>query len=148
VANWPAASHAAHINFCRTEGWFERQGGRDETGDHYRYELALSDGTILYTRISHPPDKRTYGARMWSEILSSQLMVTEDVFWNCVQNGVVPDRGDKVAENATKERALPLWLVDQLLKTGEKEEEIRSLSEAAARERLDTIRARPPSQVD
>ncbi|UWZ36223.1 hypothetical protein Drose_35075 [Dactylosporangium roseum] len=64
------------------------------------YELALPDGRILRTRISHPPDRSTYGPSIWSHILRDQLDVTEDVFWNCLRTGVTPARGKPEAPTA------------------------------------------------
>lgn len=61
---------------------------------HVTYELTLHDGRILRTRISHPVDRTTYGAGMWSHILRDQLDVSEGEFRDCVLEGRVPARGD------------------------------------------------------
>ncbi|MCQ9183213.1 cytotoxic translational repressor of toxin-antitoxin stability system [Streptomyces sp. IBSBF 2953] len=57
------------------------------------YELALHDGRILRTRISHPVDRTAYGPAMWRHMLQDQLDVTEDEFWACAQQCELPDRG-------------------------------------------------------
>ncbi len=50
---------------------------------------------------------------MWSAILRDQLKVTNDEFWDCVQNKVLPDRGeDTLAPNP---KALPLHLINELV---------------------------------
>ncbi|BCB87816.1 hypothetical protein [Phytohabitans suffuscus] len=48
---------------------------------HVTYELTLSDGRVLRTRVSHPVDRTTYGPSIWSHILRDQLDVTNAVFW-------------------------------------------------------------------
>jgi hypothetical protein len=91
--SWPAPTRADHDKFCRTEG---RTKVRDATGrsgtHHITYELALSDGRIVRTRISHPPDRSTYGVSMWAHILRDQLEVDEATFWAAVRDGVKPPR--------------------------------------------------------
>jgi hypothetical protein len=110
---WPAPTRIDHRTFCETEGWECVRDGRERTSGHHAvtYELQLHDGRILRTRISHPPDASTYGANMWSHILRDQLDVDEEAFWECVRNGVKPDRG---APEAPAE-ALPADLVHLLV---------------------------------
>lgn len=68
-------------------------GRRGKSNDHVRYELALGDGRILRTKISHPIGKRdTYGIDLWKRILRDQLCVTEEQFWACVNGGIRPER--------------------------------------------------------
>jgi hypothetical protein len=50
---------------------------------------------------------------MWSAILRDQLTVTSDEFWDCVQGGVLPDRGGSAARNDST--ALPLHLLNELV---------------------------------
>lgn len=50
---------------------------------------------------------------MWSAILRDQLRVTNDEFWDCVQNRVLPDRGGAVATSNPK--ALPLHILSELI---------------------------------
>jgi hypothetical protein len=91
--SWPAPTRADHEKFCRAEGWTRVRnatGGRVQ--HHATYELALPDGRILRTRISHPPDRSTYGASMWSHILRDQMDVSESDFWACVQDSALPAR--------------------------------------------------------
>jgi hypothetical protein len=92
--SWPTPTRQDHQKFCEIEGWEPVRTARGRTGtDHLTYELALPDGRILRTRISHPPDRSTCGPGIWSHILRDQLDVTEDGFWDCVRNGVKPARG-------------------------------------------------------
>jgi hypothetical protein len=92
--SWPAPTRQDHQKFCEIEGWEPVRTARGGTGTHHlTYELALPDGRILRTRISHPPDRSTYGPGIWSHVLRDQLDVTEDVFWTCVHDGVKPARG-------------------------------------------------------
>jgi hypothetical protein len=88
------ATRDDHEQFCATEGWTpvtNARGGR--VRHHATYELALTDGAVLRTRISRPVDATVYGPSIWSHILRDQLHVTSEEFWTCVDDGRVPDRG-------------------------------------------------------
>jgi hypothetical protein len=85
--SWPQPTRATHEQFVGNEGWHQVASTHHDT-----YELDLPDGRVLRTRISRPPDKTTYGARMWAHILRDQLDVTAAEFWVCVRDGVAPDR--------------------------------------------------------
>src|SRR5258705_8447838 len=92
--SWPQPTCEAHEKFCRKEQWTQIRDARGRTGTHHvTFELALADGRILRTRIFHPVDRPAYGASLWSHILRDQLDVTEDEFWKCVQDGILPKRG-------------------------------------------------------
>lgn len=85
-------THAAHRKFVETEGWTKKPNARGKkTGDHHRYTLQLATGDILYTRVSHGAgqldDPNTIAA-----VYRNQLQVSEEDFWNCVDNGVLPPR--------------------------------------------------------
>ena len=97
------------MQFVVNEGWQQVPSTHHET-----YELGLADGRVLRTRISRPPNKTTYGARMWAHILRDQLDVTADEFWTCVSDGVAPDRtsGDLVDE---VDDAIPVDVVNLLV---------------------------------
>lgn len=98
---WPTPTRQDHQKFCEVEGWEPVRTARGRTGTHnLTFELALPDGRILRTRISHPPDRSTYGPGIWSHILRDQLDVSEDVFWECVRNGVKPARSEPEAPTA------------------------------------------------
>lgn len=92
--NWPAPTRKDHEEFCQAEGWKLQQNARGATGDHFIYELELSDGRILRTRISHPVNRSGYGADMWAHILRDQLDVDAATFWACVRGEALPKRGD------------------------------------------------------
>jgi hypothetical protein len=85
---------------------------RGRTGTHHvTYELGLKDGRVLRTRISHPVDRSTYGPSLWSHILRDQLDVTNVEFWECIQGGIKPNRGEPVVPV----QALPAELVHMLI---------------------------------
>ena len=70
------------------------RNARGGTGTHHvTYELALADGRILRTRISHPPDRSAFGPSVWRHILREQIDVSEAEFWACVKGGAKPNRG-------------------------------------------------------
>jgi len=84
----PPPTRDAHATFVRTEGWQPVASTHHET-----HELELHDGRVLRTRISRPPDRTTHGPSLWAHVLRDQLDVTEQEFWDCVRDGVAPDRG-------------------------------------------------------
>lgn len=131
---YPAPTRKDHESFCVTEGWEKRKSARGKTGDHHRYELQLSDGDILYTRISHPINAReTYGDQLWGHILKDQLCVTSDEFWACARDGVTPDRG---GEQSQPVEAIPLGVVQALISLGVPESEVHEMSRDQAIQRL------------
>ncbi|MFF7453507.1 cytotoxic translational repressor of toxin-antitoxin stability system [Kitasatospora sp. NPDC008115] len=131
---WPQPTRERHEHFCKVEGWERVRDARGRTGTHHiTYEFGLSDGRILRTRVSHPVDRTVYGASMWAHILRDQLDVTEDVFWPCVLDGTLPDRG---APEPPRE-ALPADLVHLLInRIGLTEDQVAELDKAQAIARL------------
>lgn len=107
---------------------------RGRTGTHHvTYELALVDGRILRTRISHPVNRSGYGPSQWKHILRDQLDVDESQFWACVQDGVKPDRGTP----EPPPEALPADLVYLLIsRVGIDESEVAAMSKDEAVARL------------
>jgi hypothetical protein len=109
---WPQPTRQLHEKFCQIEGWGRVRDARGRAGTHHvTYELSLRDGRILRTRISHPVDRTTYGPAIWGHILRDQLQVTDTEFWQCVQEGVKPNRGEPEAPA----EALPAELVYLLI---------------------------------
>lgn len=103
-----------HEKFCLTEHWELVVNARGKPVRHHAtYRMVLSDGRILRTRISRPVDRTTYSGSIWNHILQDQLVVSDDEFWACVEEGVLPARGTPT-ERAS---ALPLALVWQLIHT-------------------------------
>lgn len=131
---WPQPTRQDHEKFCGIEGWTPVRDARGRSGTHHiTYELHLPDGRVLCTRISHPPDRTGYGARIWGHIIRDQLAVSEEEFWACVHGGAKPDRG--VPE--VPQGALPTALVHLLLThVGLDESQVASMSRAEAVERL------------
>jgi hypothetical protein len=132
---WPQPTRHDHDRFCCLEGWHPVRNARGRTGTHHvTYELTLPDGRILRTRISHPVDRGTYGAGIWSHILRDQLQVDEAAFWACVKDGVIPDRG--VPEAPAE--ALPADLVHLLIsRVGVDEAEVAAMTKTDAIVRLE-----------
>jgi hypothetical protein len=142
VSNWPAPTRADHQRFCEIDGWTEKKTVSGKHRDHYRYEKDISGGNVLYTRISHPPDKSTYGAGMWATILRTQLQVTEEEFWDCVQNGVLPDRGTTDIQDERPEQK-PAWMIAELLKAGFPQADVRIWTFERAEAELTAYRSKP-----
>ena len=114
LSKHPAPDRERHDDFCVFERWEIVHGSTGKPVQHHRtYELVIPSGDILRTRISKPIDRTTYSASMWSAILRDQLRVTNDEFWACVQNKVLPDRGG--ATSTPNPKALPLHLVNELI---------------------------------
>jgi hypothetical protein len=115
---------------------------QSRTGTHHvTYELHLHDGRVLRTRISHPPDRSTYGKSIWAHILRDQLDVSEAEFWSCVQDKVRPNRG----EPRVPAEALPAELVHLLItRLGLSEAEIAKMSRSDAIARMQAYWSRPP----
>ncbi len=139
---WPAPTRSDHETFCTTEGWEPVRDSRGRTGTHHvTYELHLHDGRILRARISHPPDRTTYGKSIWSHILKDQLDVNEAEFWACVRDKVKPNRGKR----KVPEEALPADLVHLLItRLGLSEAEIAKMSKADAIARMQEHWSKPP----
>lgn len=131
---WPEPTRKRHEQFCELESWTRVRDARGWTGTHHvTYELTLTDGRILRTRISHPVDRTGYGPSIWSHILRDQLAVTEDEFWRCVLDGTPPTRG--LPEKPTE--SLPIDLVHLLIhRVGLSESEVAGMNKATAIARL------------
>ena len=107
-------SRQDHDRFCQVEQWSEVRNARGKkVGYHITYELELPDGRMLRTRVSRQANNTTYGASLWNAILTEQLCVSEQEFWECVSNRNPPKRGFAAAE--TQGSALPAQLVHQLI---------------------------------
>jgi hypothetical protein len=131
---WPRPTREDHDHFCRVEGWLQVRDAHGRSGTHHvTYELALPNGRILRTRISHPVDRIDYGPELWKHILRDQLDVDEAEFWACVRNGTRPDRGTP----EVPPEALPADLVHLLIsRVGLAENEVAKLDKAEAVARL------------
>lgn len=131
---FPAPTRRDHERFCRTESWEPVRDARGRTGTHHvTFELALRDGRVLRTRVSHPVNRETYGPDLWSHILRDQLDVAEHTFWACVQDGVVPER----SAPAPTGPALPAELVFFLIsKVGCSEQDVAAMTKDEAVARL------------
>lgn len=133
--SFPTPTRKDHQAFCLIEQWTEVRNTRGKTSHHITYELPLPDGTVLRTRISRPPGRKTYGKAIWSHILRDQLVVSEQEFWECVRDRVLPARSRPTPERETT----PAGVISQLLSHGVPESEIRDMSRAEAIDRLTRI---------
>lgn len=130
---WPAPTRAAPKKFVEIEGWTERTTARGKEPDHLRYKLDV-EGDILYTRISKPPSaKETYGKARWSHILRDQLKVTEEEFWACVEDGVVPKRSQPKVPPGTPIPPNVVWTLIHEARIPEDRVKAMSRDEAIAR---------------
>jgi len=123
-----------HEAFCCVEGWRRVRDARGRAGTHHvTYELALPDGQVLPTRISHPVDRSDYGPRIWSHILRDQLDVSPAEFWTCVREGTAPERGMPPPSHD----ALPVDVVRLLItRVGLTEAEVSAMNKHEAVNRL------------
>lgn len=133
--SWPAPTRHDHLQFVKAEGWALVRSSKGKTGTHHdTYELSLTVGDTLRTRISRPPDRTGYGKSMWSHILRDQLGVTEAEFWACVHDGQLPDRGTPPEPDGNP---IPTDLVWQLInKVGLPEDEVAAMTREEAIERM------------
>ncbi len=132
--SWPQPTRKLHEQFCEIEGWERVRNTRGRTGTHHvTYELGLPDGRILRTCISHPVDRTGYGAALWSHILRDQLDVSEESFWDCVSNNVLPNRGLPEPPKSS----LPIDLVHLLIhRVGLAEDDIALMTKEEAIARI------------
>ena len=101
---------------------------------HLTYELLLTDGRILRTRLSQPPDTTAYGPALWAHILRDQLNVSPGDFWLCVREGRLPDRGSGPAATTG---SIPAEVVALLInRVGLAESEVAGMTRAEAIARL------------
>jgi hypothetical protein len=135
VSGFPEPTRKDHQQFCLNEGWRQVRNALGKAGHHVTLELTLPDGQTLRTRISHPPNRQSYGPSMWAHILREQLCVSEDEFWICVREKKVPQRscGEPVRPS------IPAGVVAQLLSHGVEDSEVRLMSRSEAIERLNLI---------
>jgi hypothetical protein len=126
---WPPLDRQAHAAFCATENWTPVLNSRERSAHRQTYELRLSDGRILRTRISRPTNRDTYGPSMAQHVLRDQLDVTAEEFWSCVRDGIAPQRG----EPRPPAGSLPLDLVHLLIhRVGIPEAEVAQLTREQA----------------
>ena len=128
------ATRADHQSFCVIEGWVERRRATGKRGTHHvNYELAVPDGRILYTRISHPVDRTDYGPSIWGHILKDQLEVTSEEFWACVEDKTLPPR----SQMPEPREVIPMGVLRVLIQEARiPEAEVRAMTKAEAIQRL------------
>ncbi len=124
--------------FCELDGWEELPRVRGGTGDHRRYRKVLPDGMILRTKVSHGSGA-IGDPGLWRRIWRDQLgLDSEDAFWRALRESRPVDRGD--ASPATPAGpSIPGWVVAGLRRAAINEAEVRTLTAAEARRRLEAI---------
>lgn len=135
-----------HRRFCVVEGWREVRNARGQKVRHHEtYELELEDGRVLRTRISRPVNRDIYGEQLWRHILTDQLMVTEQAFWHCVEDGTLPPRSS--SKRSAPTTAIPASLVFQLLhEVGLDEQTVSGMSREEAIGRMQAHWSQPLAQ--
>lgn len=133
--SWPTATRQDHQRFCEIESWTRVRSSKAKTGTHHdTYEYVLESGDILRTRISRPPDRTDYGQSLWKHILRDQLQVSEADFWECLETGEPPKRGE--AAEPDKE-PIPTGVVWNLVnRVGLSEDAVAAMTKEEAVERL------------
>jgi len=133
VTQYPPGNKKSHQVFCRNDEWHlvhNAKGG--VVGHHQTWELPLSDGRILRTRISRPVDNTDYGPKMWCEILKNHLEVDEAQFWACVDDRLRPARTAETVPIPNKE-PIPLGVAEKLIRLLHlTPQEIESMTKAQA----------------
>lgn len=126
--------------FCEVDGWEATHEDRGrKRRDHDRYRRSLSDGRILRTKASHG-NIEIGDPKLVRRIWRYQLEVTEEQFWDAVDNGVAPSREaeDTTDDLLGEEPAHDLedWLAVFLaMNVGLSDNEIAALDPAAAMQR-------------
>jgi hypothetical protein len=128
--------------YVERSGWtlVERHSrGRSVTGDHWRCEKELPDGTILRTKVSHGLNKQI-GDDLFARILRDQLQITRAQF-EAALAGDSPE--EPRASTSPIGPSVPGWLVQRLIETaGIGEEEVRTMSRDEAVAAWDQYRTR------
>jgi hypothetical protein len=126
-------AHRDHRKFVETEGWIKKGTSRGgaKTGDHYRYSLKLATGEVLQTRVSHGSGAIN-SADVVAHIMRDQLLVTEEDFYRCVEQGILPPR-PAPSSPAPPPDALDGKLVRNLIrKVGMTQAQVAALTEEEA----------------
>ncbi len=135
--------------FLAVDGWTERAArGGTRTGDHWRFERTLADGTVLRTKVSHGSGSAQIAdAGLFKHILRDQLRVTEDEFWLAVDKSIAPSRPEDRTMAPPAAETLPHDLVSNLVrKAGLTPQQVGAMSKdeaVAAWQHWLTHRARP-----
>lgn len=125
-------THADHRKFVETEGWTKKgtASSSKKTGNHFRYTLTLSTGDVLYTRISHGSGQLD-DSKLVGEIFRTQLGVSEEDFYRCVEKGILPPRPQTIPERPAE--GLDAILVRNLIrKVGLSQNKVAKMSKAQA----------------
>lgn len=124
--------------FCRSDGWDLVR----ET-DHSFFRKVLADGTVLETHSSFSSSK-TIGANRFALILRTQLRVSAQAFWETLRTAEAAPRPSAPLPDMPP--SLPAWLIRSLKReAGLTDDDLSSLSEAAAHQLLVDHRSSPES---
>lgn len=118
---------AEHRRFCEVDGWDLHRPVRK----HYVYTRLLRSGELLRTTVSKG-DGHYGDPGFWASIRNRQLRVSEEQFWDAVEGGLVPDRGDR-AGPAPAGEPIPYTIASTLLKdAGYSHAELEGMTKDAA----------------
>jgi len=88
---------------------------------------------VLRTRVSRPPDRTVYGSGLWLHILRDQLQVSQQEFWQCVNDGILPPR----SQRAVPADSIPTEVLHLLKqRVGLTDDQLADMTAEAAIERL------------
>lgn len=139
----PAPTWGEIEEFVKIDGW-RSLSGRERGGPRKRHafwEKVLPDGRVLQTHVSHSAEKRP-AARAFRLILSTQLEVSREAFWEALQSGEPVDRPLPFEEAEAVEHEA--WVVEVLANDLYlSAEEIQDLSVEAAKQRVNDHWSRP-----
>lgn len=126
-------AHADHRKFVETEGWTKKTKARagSKTGDHHRYTLILATGEVLYTRVFHDAGQID-DPGLVAAVLRDQLQVSEDGFYACVNDGVLPPRPQPEGPDMPEEAIDASLMRNLVRKVGLSAEEISKMTKADA----------------
>jgi hypothetical protein len=124
--------HADHRTVVETEGWDTKSTARSgsKTGDHWRYTLRLATG-VVYTRVLHGSGE-VNDPRLVAKILRDQLQVSEDDFYACVNDGILPPRPATEAPPTPKEGLDAKLVMNLIRKVGLTQQQVAAMSKAEA----------------
>jgi hypothetical protein len=124
------------LDFLKVDRWSEDRS----TGPEF-FEKVLPDGEILRTHTSRSGSK-TISPGRFKAILSDQLHVSADEFWNALRAQRPVPRPSPVSEPPPA--SLPLWIAQALEReVGLSREQIEEIDVARARELIDEARSSP-----
>lgn len=123
--------------FFGVDGWQQTR----QTGDVH-FEKVLASGEVMQSKMSVGKGSTTIGRDLFAAICRTQLRVTQQQFWLCLETGQPAPR--PAPTDPEPANAMPAWLAIRLqAEMGLTQRQISALSEPQARQMLDDFRSRP-----